>query len=317
MATPKHPKTWVLTTSQDFSPLGSLQLGQLLTNAWDPSSAVISQDLMPIPIGNLRDNQTHSNVDFTSMSREQFSFRTWLRARNEPIPAEGDIAAAQMNAAWARYQASTVMVDMFTPDDEYATKAVQNAQTERRARKPIWAPVKTLYLITGLRILSDGTNVNQLEAEAVGHYSHGAIGDNAASLPIGGGVHLQDQQSAVHSQRLGGASSFVYAYRIHKVERWLLTKNASVRSWDKGELYSTERSDDDEEEYHTNPLDVQECEMCSRRSIEQAVSASDDGFQEALSASDDTQEDINEFVSVDSAPFQGDGSENDTLLLVD
>ena len=56
---PKHPKAWVLTQNQDYTPTGVLQLGQVLTNFMDPNSAILASGTVPIPDKTLRDQSIH------------------------------------------------------------------------------------------------------------------------------------------------------------------------------------------------------------------------------------------------------------------
>lgn len=230
--------SWVLTTSQDFGPNGSLQLGQLLTDPGDPNSAVITSGLVPIAIDTLRDNQIHKNVDFTSLDYEQLSFRTWLHSRIAPVPAEGGARAINMNDVGTRYQSSSVLVHQFQPNDEYAHRAVQAGRTEHRTKVKWWASYKKLWLVTGLRILADDSVVNQWRAEVVGHGADGTINASPANIALGGGLRAQRQHETAQTQSLGGASSFIYAYRLHQVRKYRVPKTSQCEPWKGGEIYS-------------------------------------------------------------------------------
>ncbi|KAM3548125.1 hypothetical protein ARSEF4850_009596 [Beauveria asiatica] len=290
----RHPKSWVLTTSQDFGPKGSLQLGQLLTDPYDPNSAVITSDLVPIPVNTLSDNQFHKHVDFASLDHEQLSFRTWLRSRNAIVPVEGHAGAANTNEVGARYRSSSVLAHQFPPNDKYAQNAVDVGRTEHRTKVEWWALYRKLWLVTGLRILADETVVGQWRAEVVGHHAAGNASVDPANIPLDGGLQAQHQHVTAQTQSIGGASSFIYAYRLHEVRKYRAPKPSRSGPWRGGELFSWGARGEEDNGDEPQP-------------------AASMGNQTDQHANEEYE--FFEIVNVDEDPFEDDEGVNDELLV--
>ncbi|KAI1409008.1 hypothetical protein F5Y13DRAFT_193839 [Hypoxylon sp. FL1857] len=79
MPSSKHRKAWVLTPNQDYTAASVLQVGQILTDYMDPSSAILHSGTHPIPMETLRDQSTHRGVDHDSMETQKVTFRAWLK----------------------------------------------------------------------------------------------------------------------------------------------------------------------------------------------------------------------------------------------
>lgn len=235
MPSSKHPKGWVLTTSQDYTAEGVLKLGQILIDPYDPNSAILAEGTIPVPDESLKDNPIHKGVDFSSTESHQTAFRAWLSSP-QIVKIEGRTEFNASSIEWAKYKSSTIKVSMFHPSEAYAKKAIEAADT---LEIPWWKRSRRVYLITGLRVLGSGTSVNQGSGSARSLLVTASADTTETGVPLSGGLGGGHQSGNLQTQSIQDSSPFVYAYRLHEIITRQKLEKPKVGAYKGGETYST------------------------------------------------------------------------------
>ncbi|KAF3000937.1 hypothetical protein E8E13_008850 [Curvularia kusanoi] len=293
---PSKPMAWVLTTSQDFTRNGVLQLGQVLTNEWDPNSAIFAEGTIPRPPTYLCDRQEHEGVDFSSMTVETVSFRTWLQQSLGVVPAGVDVHFGHGSAAWEKYRSRKLMVDLFQPNDRYAQRVVKAAEESRKTKIPWYRRECHLYLVTGLRILASGTSVDSTSQNATEYHAGAEVDATPANVPFQAGVTVDNKALIGQKRKLEGTSEFIYAYRLHKITKRRKSETSYVDPWGKGEL-------------HTASGGSREANV--RIGLDYTMGELDESAREKGRVEEDDVKDV----QISTQMFVGDGTPNDVRMV--
>lgn len=141
----------------------------------------------------------------------------------------------------------------FHPTKRYVEAALSQEDASDLTSIPWYAIHKRIWLVTGLRILGDGTKVSEsFVNQATG--SAEVKGDgSAARVPINAGLDTGYQQATFRKHTIQDSDPFIYCYRLHEIiiKRKLKT---TVRVFSSGHIQGIERNGDsiDDEDYDSD-----------------------------------------------------------------
>lgn len=239
----KHPESWILTSSEDFTRHGVLQLGQVLTDPWNPDTAILTTGVEPVPDGVLRDRLVHNGVSLTSHVAHSLALRAWLQVNAaQGVNIGGGAGTGATDEAHANYHGKSISVDMFQPNNAYARRALGRAKAEKPETLQV-SPLKPnprLFLVTGLRLLGAGTVVdigNKENVEGRGHMETNTPAELGTA-----GVGAEATRVTEHAHTIETSSEFVYAYRLHQIIVKRVLSQSLVAAFTRGETHSMDRT---------------------------------------------------------------------------
>ncbi|KAH8176897.1 hypothetical protein LIA77_01979 [Sarocladium implicatum] len=216
----KHPKSWILTTSQDYQPGRALSLGRILLDPVDPASALIPPDrtvkLPTIPKA-ARDSTQKRLVNIEHSDALNTSFKAWLdlnAGSTAGLAAQGTTNTATL--AKTRWKIDTLAADMFIPSLAYAKAVLKSDEVAEYTKW--WQQRRRVFIVTGVRI-AKGASVAMQDSD-----SHGASGalqghgkDPNTSMGGESGAAYSKEKQSTHAMSAGSMSDFVFAYRLHEI----------------------------------------------------------------------------------------------------
>ncbi|KAH8891430.1 hypothetical protein GQ53DRAFT_746543 [Thozetella sp. PMI_491] len=223
--------SWLFTKSHSFPVNGKLQLGQILSDAANPSFVLQPAGVFPIPPELLEPSTFKEGVVLDSSSELSVQFSSWLRATGIPVAASADVSS--MHAGETRWRFDRLESRTMAPSLAYARGAMSHGDVPENLKK--WSFKPRMYMVTGIRT-AHGAQLTKRE-ERSRQAGFGVEGDSGAlGAPISGGVRGQVGQSGSETQAFESSSDFVFAYRLHEVH---YRGKVSLKPFVRGETSST------------------------------------------------------------------------------
>ncbi|CEL04892.1 hypothetical protein ASPCAL06016 [Aspergillus calidoustus] len=214
---PTHPKSWILTTSQDYQPGGSLSLGQVLLDPGNPAGALISAGAIAIPPATTRDRTEKRIVEIENSNSLRASFMTWLKLNAPGIAKLGfHVDGSEKASTKAKWKIDTLAADLFVPSLSYVQK-VMGVQ-EVKDNTAWYMAKRRIFIVTGIRI-AKGASMNVDEAASHDVTGGGEFSGKDPNTSVGGGGGGKFQKDSAISQitNADSMSDFVFAYRLHEI----------------------------------------------------------------------------------------------------
>jgi len=212
MSSQGQQKCWILTRSQSFQPEGILSLGQVLSDPYDPNSALMAEGPIPIPPTFKKDERTQEGVIMASDDRLFAALEAWVRTNGLPIVAGAEVQASQQRQAARVFLMESLDSEIFQPSVDYAKAALDSHDV----RSQLWMPYRRIFMVTGVRIakgaalMESGQSQNIVWLAAKG-------GGSAQNAPVEGGVAGVRGKGTFDLHAAKRIDDFVYAYRLHEI----------------------------------------------------------------------------------------------------
>lgn len=210
-------RNWVFTPSQDFTETGSLQLGQILEDPYQPASALIPHETLKPPPTTLRDTTHKIGVNIHLHDSLNASYALWLQSSQLPIGAE--TSGHTTSSANASYRIDHLVSKSFVPSLAYVNQSLTSGDVASKTQW--WKARSRIYIVTGLRI-ANGTTFDKDESDASGLQGSMEGDGTQSGVPAKGGMQGSVAQESGQSEEAKMASPFVFAYRLQQV-RYRLT----------------------------------------------------------------------------------------------
>jgi hypothetical protein len=211
---PSHKRNWVFTLGQDYVRNGSLSLGQILEDPWEPASALMPTGTIPIPSNIIREQSEKNDVSVSHSDTLNASFELWATARLPAVSAGGTAGANTERSHTAAWQIKTLSAEIFLPSVAYIKDALGHGDVPTKTQW--WKLRRRIYMITGVRIAHRASmDVRATESSNVHGRLHGDA--TGANVPVEVGVgakHAAQQSDSIVAK---GMSDFVFAYRLSEV----------------------------------------------------------------------------------------------------
>lgn len=214
MAPPGHQKCWILTRSQGYQPGGTLSLGQVLDDAYEPASALMAEGPIPLPPSLVRDKTTETDVDTTSDDWLFASFKAWVRTNGLPFVAGAQGGFRKQGQAARALQMDALESDMVLPSPDYVKRVLGSDPVRSEMR---WSKLRrSIFMVTGVRIAKGAALVDVAQTQG-GWWLAAEGGGSAQNAPVEGRIAVGPGKgtSSVHAARR--IDDFVYAYRLHEI----------------------------------------------------------------------------------------------------
>lgn len=230
MPSSKHAKCWILTPSQEYEPGKTLSLGQILSNAYDPQSALLPKGPLAIPedLNSTRDHIKQSGLEIQSSDKLATSLAVWVRANGLPVTAAaGAQQASQHMAAW---RLASLESDIFIPSRDYVKQALE--LPEVRAETQWWRLRRKIFMVTGIRI-ARGAGLVRREDDKSGFNMEVSVDGSALNIPVSAGVEVGHQRAVSDVHIANRIDDFVFAYRLSEITYRL---RVSKKTFTRGEM---------------------------------------------------------------------------------
>ncbi|KAL2783373.1 hypothetical protein BJX66DRAFT_344979 [Aspergillus keveii] len=213
---PTHAKSWILTTSQDYQPGGSLSLGQVLLDPGNPAGALISTGAIAIPPEKTRDRTEKRIVEIENSNSLQTSFKTWLKLNAPGFAKLGfNVDDSEIESTKSKWKIDTLAADLFVPSLDYVRK-VMGVQ-EVKDNTEWYMAQRRIFIVTGIRIANASMNVDEAASRDVSGEGEVSGKDPITSVGGGGGGKFQKNSDTSQITEADSMSDFVFAYRLHEV----------------------------------------------------------------------------------------------------
>ncbi|OTA64056.1 hypothetical protein K449DRAFT_421478 [Hypoxylon sp. EC38] len=231
-------KSWILTGSTNYAVEGKIFLGQILSDALNPESALISGKPKKLP-GYLHVDRTQTDAPvITSRAFVEKSGGLWLTTgeHGPSISAEAGLFG-KSGVKWEvkHLHAYVTTFSLAYVKDVALKEADVIAHVAGRLNR--WP---TLYIITGVRIFERAKLVSTTEESSIARVQ-ASMGGNMYGVPLQGGAGGQHSRAQETSQSFDETSDFVVAYQCNEINYFpfMLT----MRSFTGGHTQSSSRAD--------------------------------------------------------------------------
>jgi hypothetical protein len=235
-------KPWFLTRAKEFTPTGTLQLGQILTKANDPASILMPYGPLPIQPGMLQERSHQTSVVVELKGDLDSMFGTWV-----DTPASGIASASMSRSCKLSWHFQKLTATTFSPSIAYLKAAIRHGDVPNYTGQ--FHLLKTLYIVTGVKI-AHGARMEMTTSSSTG--VRGELEADASEVAaVKGRVEGRVVGENEGKESFQEASDFVYAYRLNEISYWNeLTQKPVV----KGDFASVRDLDsEEEEEYEAGP----------------------------------------------------------------
>lgn len=224
----------------EYNPNGSLSLGQILTDPFEPSLPLLPDGPLPILQENVEFSYQGAVTD-SSGSLLDTSFRVW--AEVDLLPIQGDIGGHRLVGSSLSWHFDRLEGQIFVPRLPGVVEALKADTVVAQINRSRFNFRKRLYMVTGLRI-ARGARMVHTESHYFGAYAN--VGVDAATFgraPVTSGVEGGFTNTTNNTRSFQGASDFVYAYRLCEV---YYGKDVYVKPHTSGETYCVADEEEDQ-----------------------------------------------------------------------
>jgi hypothetical protein len=233
---------WIFTTTRKFAPTGRLQIGQILAKPFQPEFSLLPIGPLPIPSDILRDETEDSNTSLSSAYDLKALFKLW--ADLNVLPAKGGASINIERSDRLSWNFDSLKSTQITPTRQYVQDSLQHGEVARYIEAWSWPWDRRLFIVTGVTI-AEGARMEKSRSRAAAIEAAGNVGiSSSGSARVGGEGHLESTDT--NTERLGGASDFVFAYSLNEI----FYRKVTHRPFRKGEVQSlpSERNTDGDTE---------------------------------------------------------------------
>lgn len=229
---PRTYSTWVFTKAREYSPTGTLQLGQILAEPFNPGFSLMPGGPLPVPPTILQEESRQESVAMNSADDLTATFGVWARVAGLPAGGEAGTTLESSNElSWHFDQLSSRIM---SPSLEYIRAAMRHGDVPEHIKGKLFN--HRLYMITGTRT-AHGARMEKEASRSFGVTGAGQVEGQSIGAPIDVGVKTAFKSSSSNKERFQNASDFVYAYRLNEINyRWKI----SQRPFERGETESVD-----------------------------------------------------------------------------
>ncbi|OCK93839.1 uncharacterized protein K441DRAFT_660582 [Cenococcum geophilum 1.58] len=223
-------KTYFLVPGWDF-PVGSIQLGAVITDPAFPHRALNEDDLVPI------DTKIHPSdkYDFSSTIDKSRSNKFGLWAQFLQIfGLGGELSVAFDKGAIDKYSFKHMHTEWFLPSAAFAKACVKVPNVADFLEQTEYK--KPVYVITGLKTV-EGASVTTAKSKGRGLKAKLGFDGTPPAVPITVSPEAEHQNNESETDGFENSSAIVFAFQLSKVASKEGGQNVSVKEHTKGALY--------------------------------------------------------------------------------
>jgi hypothetical protein len=203
-----------LTRSQGFPPGGILSLGQVLSDAYDPNTALMAEGPISVPSSIQIDKTTQTDVIMATDERLFAALEAWVKTNGLPVVAGAEVQASEQRQAARVFQLESLESEMFQPSEEYANAALNSR--DARSQTWWWKLRNRIFMVTGVRIAKGAALMETGQAQSI-VWLAAKGGGSAQNAPVEGGVAGGRGKGTFDLHAAKRIGDFVYAYRLHEI----------------------------------------------------------------------------------------------------
>jgi hypothetical protein len=230
-----HP--WILTKAKEFSPTGTLQVGQILVEPFNPAYTLMPGGPLPIPADVLQEKSFQTSADLESKEDLNAMFGLWITAAG--LPAGGKAGASVNQLDELSWHFEKLSGNIISPSIVYLNAALRHGDVPSYTGR--FHVIKRLYMVTGVRI-AHGARMVKKSSQSIGL---GGEAKSGATGPVDVGAMGRLEKGKEVKENFSNASDFVYAYRLSEVNYW---GEPTHKPFVKGEAAGEDAGGDSEDE---------------------------------------------------------------------
>lgn len=249
---PRTYERWIFTKAREYSPDGTLQVGQILVDPFDPSYSLMPGGPLPVPEGIKKEHSYQTNVAVDSKEDLAVIFGLWVSVAGLPVGVNvGANASRSEELSWHFDKLTGLII---SPSLQYVKDSLNHGDVPSYTKR--WRFSHRLYIITGVRTVH-GARLKRKAAQSMGVNQSAEADLSETGAPVSLGEKAEFKKGSEISESFEVASDFVYAYRLSEVNYW---GEVSHRPYTKGQLQGEEEEEYDSEDEEDGDNDKEDAE---------------------------------------------------------
>jgi hypothetical protein len=233
-------KRWIFTKSTEYRPSGILRVGQILSDPFDPASALHPKGPLPIPDDVTAEDSELSGVTVSQASELSAQFGLWADLTGIAAPVGARTEVSMRKAQSQDWTIEKLLSTIITPSNEYVDASLRHGDVPATL-KNVWLFKKRLYMLTGVRVVQ---GARMKSAEERSGSTKLSVQADATSLgaPVTVGTSTEITNKRSQDTAFEGATDFVFAYRLQQIFYYGVNKDPTHEPFKKGETSAAGRS---------------------------------------------------------------------------
>jgi hypothetical protein len=237
---PKHKKTWILTKGTEFKRGGSISLGQILIEPYQPSFTLLPPDgLVAIPETSI-ERTSQTKIQSSSSPGLTVSFNLWSEA--DLLPVSGKIGGKHRRSQTEKWTFDKLESEIAFVSREDVQATLDRKEIIAHLQKGNFLFGKRLYMINGVRIAKGAKKSCENSKTRAGNAK--VMADfMAVGVPAKLGPEVEVTREDQESYSFEQDDPFVFAYRLCEV---YYGKDVYTTPYIKGETFTVGKNLDEE-----------------------------------------------------------------------
>jgi hypothetical protein len=236
---------WIFTKTRKFAPNGRLQIGQILAKPFQPEFSLMPTGPLPVPDDVLQDKTEDSNASLSSGHNLKAMFKLWVDLNALPVGADTGIHVEHSNTL--SWHIDSLKSTQISPTLQYVQASMQYGEVPGHLKT--WRWDKRVFMVTGVTI-AEGARMVKSDLRSAGAHASAKADLSGVGLSTAGGAG-QLESKDTNTEKLGGASNFVFAYSLNEV----FYRKITHKPFRKGEVQSLQEDGSKEPEDGADEVD--------------------------------------------------------------
>ncbi|KAH8902619.1 hypothetical protein BR93DRAFT_931855 [Coniochaeta sp. PMI_546] len=212
----RRKKPWVFTRSTEFQRDGSLRLGHLLADPYDPAT-IILPEAPDEDSRTIREESTIRNVYRDDSNNLMSKFGLWSKVADftTSVGLMGSLDAANKTQVVEHWKFTRVDSILIAPSKEYVQASIDRYLNKAIIRKRCGF-LRRVYMITGLRVVESAQKKRSEASHKDASGSATGFGQ-VQVVTLEAGAKGRTQTELANAEIIDEATNFVFAYRLHEI----------------------------------------------------------------------------------------------------
>lgn len=205
-------RRYIFTQTREYTPGGTLQLGQVIAHPFEPGHSLLPRGPIPIPSSLIQEETSQESVTATYSHDPVVMFSLWARFTSLPLNSStGAIFKSSNELSWNFERLSS---KVFAPSLDYVTSAMHHGDVLNYIKGKLFK--SRVYMITGVRI-AHGAKMVKRKSHSIHTHVGGSVDSDAMTAPASAGWKAGLTPSSSSGESFEKASDFVYAYKLNEI----------------------------------------------------------------------------------------------------
>jgi len=209
-----YKKTFIPAPNCEYPPNGSIRLGVILSDPFDPGTCLNPDGPLPFP-DNMPIQKPDPKTNWVQSAPSERGGLIGLWARFlEFIGIEAELSFSWESSKGNAYEFKEMQAEFFDPTMQYTEESVLNPPVARYIKENRFH--KPVYMITGVRIVK-GADVAFSRSKAKDMKLKVGADGKPAGVPAGGGFETGYHAKDNEDLKFSTDGQFVFAYRLREI----------------------------------------------------------------------------------------------------